>query len=519
MCVSPITINNPRKDKIQYYDREKLTVPCGNCWQCRLTKQNDLYIRAFFEYQRTLECKGTAIFFTLTYDPAHLPTIKLSDGKVVPCFSREDWRKFTKSLWAKFDKDVLRYFMVSEYGDEKHRPHYHGILYVNSPYYSVTAIQNAIKSSWNRGIVNFGDINCGVLVDDRAIRYVSKYCCKDLVQQRYYENLVQPYKEKVDNYNKAYHGDATLAVVEHLEEMCTSAMSDLQLIDKHKPFQRHSLEFGYNMLETTNGVDAYSIKDIEIFKTLDFKYKRFGITATSVLNGCIIMPNTVGTANSASKPFYTYVLPVSVERKLCMQAVTGDDKSRKFYPSALGRQIRLHRLPSVVKACRRVRDELRQTNLSWQTLQSLKSPVISKYDSYEDFKRALDAFCKFAESDLMAIYKPCADRDGIFHFQYEPTSITFNDALLDFRKICNFDRLHDSVDDYLDYETYGEAFERYYQISLMLSKVNCEYLDLLLSINDYVKKRQNEIQLQNELLRIQEKIIRRKEYRRKHNIK
>ena len=130
MCYRPILIRNPRKDKIVGFDPTSLTVPCGSCVQCRMTRTNDYFVRSFFEWRDAVDKGGLSFFITFTYAPEHLPTIPINfvDGssRLVPCFSRRHVQLFMKRI-----RKVLPSFSFlwcSEYGDEKHRPHYHALF-------------------------------------------------------------------------------------------------------------------------------------------------------------------------------------------------------------------------------------------------------------------------------------------------------------------------------------------------------------------------------------------------------
>lgn len=72
MCYRPITIQNP-------YTGEYMKVPCGKCLDCLRKYQNQWSIRMFEEY-KSRGCKG--VFFTLTYDEAHVPKNYLVDYEI-----------------------------------------------------------------------------------------------------------------------------------------------------------------------------------------------------------------------------------------------------------------------------------------------------------------------------------------------------------------------------------------------------------------------------------------------------
>lgn len=93
-----------------------LTLPCGNCLDCRLKSSRDWAIRIMHE------CKShdKSIFITLTYDPEHLPVNASLDKEAFP--------RFIRSL-RKRTKQKIRYFQCGEYGEQFARPHIHAILF------------------------------------------------------------------------------------------------------------------------------------------------------------------------------------------------------------------------------------------------------------------------------------------------------------------------------------------------------------------------------------------------------
>lgn len=72
MCYRPVTIKNPSTG-------EFMKVPCGKCLDCLRKYQNQWSIRMYEEY-KSKGCKG--VFFTLTYDEAHVPKNYLVDYEI-----------------------------------------------------------------------------------------------------------------------------------------------------------------------------------------------------------------------------------------------------------------------------------------------------------------------------------------------------------------------------------------------------------------------------------------------------
>lgn len=64
---------------------------------------------------------GDNSFITLTYDPKNLP----SDLSLNP----KDLQDWLKRLRREIEPVKVRYYLVGEYGDQTHRPHYHVALF------------------------------------------------------------------------------------------------------------------------------------------------------------------------------------------------------------------------------------------------------------------------------------------------------------------------------------------------------------------------------------------------------
>lgn len=114
--------------------KDGVPCPCGKCDPCNKRRASGWSFRILKEAEQL----GSAFFITLTYSPENAPTqyeVKDAQGKHIR------WQK-TKRLTVdiyhlqKFIKRVrksnlskkIKYYGVSEYGDETFRPHYHVIL-------------------------------------------------------------------------------------------------------------------------------------------------------------------------------------------------------------------------------------------------------------------------------------------------------------------------------------------------------------------------------------------------------
>ena len=144
MCLRPILIENPNfrnpgpfgtpvnpyshfgKDVLNSY----MEVPCGTCAECLSLKQNYLLQRC--------ECMSLTHFIyfgTLTYKPGMLPYIEKmgKDGVYYKYYYSQidDFRLMIKRMrrYGYLPRDT-KYLAVTEYGGERHRPHWHFLLFI-----------------------------------------------------------------------------------------------------------------------------------------------------------------------------------------------------------------------------------------------------------------------------------------------------------------------------------------------------------------------------------------------------
>lgn len=157
MCLSPITIDNPRYRQgnvgLNYLfntSDSKIQVPCGSCPQCTSLRQS------FFLQRVQMESLRSHLFmFTLTYNDESLIYTDVGDYHLAfPVIS--DVQNLFKRLRRKGYS--FRYTYVSEYGSRRHRPHFHGILAVDKklgdPRSLEVKFSRLISSDWKR---NYSD--------------------------------------------------------------------------------------------------------------------------------------------------------------------------------------------------------------------------------------------------------------------------------------------------------------------------------------------------------------------------
>ncbi len=128
MCRCPITIKNPYYglgDKglnfLHNTHDTHIQVPCGHCQQCVSMRQGFVGQRIQME-----SLNHDLFFFTLTYNNENLPTVTKGDYTL----NYPDYTHIQK-MFKRIRKIVsypISYFVVSEYGTKRGRPHFHGIL-------------------------------------------------------------------------------------------------------------------------------------------------------------------------------------------------------------------------------------------------------------------------------------------------------------------------------------------------------------------------------------------------------
>ena len=136
MCLNPILIKNPNyrhtvKNSYDVYSHMKDTtsqyieVKCGHCPECAALKQT--YIRQ----RAALMAKTHDIYFTtLTYKESMLPRMDVN-GFSHAYADIHDFQTMVKYMRKiNFFGKPFKYIAVTEYGGERHRPHFHILWFV-----------------------------------------------------------------------------------------------------------------------------------------------------------------------------------------------------------------------------------------------------------------------------------------------------------------------------------------------------------------------------------------------------
>lgn len=194
-CYNTKKIRNRKADYIAGIDSVQMSVPCGTCLGCQKDIKDEWYVRCFYQWQFYNNLGGCTMFVTLTYNNDHLPHIEV-DGESVECFSYKDIKTFLNTLRQTLKRQFgigeknklgMTYFICSELGELKQRPHYHGLLHFPPAKYNYKQLMDIVKHAWDkRGFVKYS--NSGAFVDkSNAIQYCSKYAGKQLA---FYDNTL-----------------------------------------------------------------------------------------------------------------------------------------------------------------------------------------------------------------------------------------------------------------------------------------------------------------------------------------
>ena len=125
-----------------------------------------------FRIQFDVDAAVNSFFVTLTYNEDNLPD-KVSLADVQKFFKRLRKRCEPKKIGGHLNSRYvpLSYFLCSEYGALRNRPHYHAIIMNVVPL--VGTPQENIESAWSNGFVYIGSVTSA------SCRYVLKYIQKD----------------------------------------------------------------------------------------------------------------------------------------------------------------------------------------------------------------------------------------------------------------------------------------------------------------------------------------------------
>lgn len=141
MCLRPVQILNPHYNSVGFRSefgemvtvpphllsrRKYIEVPCGQCADCRNTYYNSLLQRCIVEASTSY-----MFFVTLTYDNQHIPYVDLNNDRIFYFDYQHIQLMFKRFRNLNILDRDHRYICVNEYGDKKHRPHAHLLIFVS----------------------------------------------------------------------------------------------------------------------------------------------------------------------------------------------------------------------------------------------------------------------------------------------------------------------------------------------------------------------------------------------------
>lgn len=413
MCLSPLHVNNPTKPqyRVAGYTSPVLVVPCGRCNECRMHKQDNWFVRLYSEWLFCKETGGDAFFFTTTYNESNLPHCTRYN---LPCFKRSDVQNYFKRVrkhLSDHNIDIdFRYFVTCEYGDEKHRPHYHFVIYTYKPC-DIHALIRLFQSKWHHGISYTSDINNGIIIDARGLSYVSKYTSKNVYEDDYYHEwrkLLRPCRTTYENKS-----------------------SDYWQFEKGRPFTQTSREFGLHAFD----------------RLPDGSYKYPFFHDEDIEQGYVMLPDI-------KDGYKKYKLPLYLERRFFFQYHVVDDTIH-YALNERGKDVYIKRLESRISSTKQRFDII--TSLRGKEFDD----VFRSYGTTaEDFSLLYNTHCNhdwFLQYLIYSPYKKHSPDDHAFS--------TFNPAqtFLDAVASITFDPYVTPLDDYSPHDgaSYSDIFSSF----------------------------------------------------------
>ena len=175
MCVSPKTIKK---------GTQVITVPCGHCFQCIRRRKLDWEIRISSE----MSVSSCSYFSLISYNEANYPDPDIADKEAIQHLIR----RLRRFLEHHYGKDVkLKYFIVSEYGEERNRLHYHAIFFLYGIFIDRYQWKVLLENEWGKGFCSAYELA------SNWIHYAVKY-----MQKSY--NMMLASRLGYDAYDKAH---------------------------------------------------------------------------------------------------------------------------------------------------------------------------------------------------------------------------------------------------------------------------------------------------------------------------
>lgn len=158
---------------------------CRKCLPCQITRRQEWTGRALLE----MKSVAYTYYLTLTYNDLHLPSRQ--------SLSRADLRNFLKRL-RKNTGGKFRYLACGEYGEKFGRPHYHLLVFTNTPVdvvvgpcperKKVHTIHGGFHKAWSLGGIPLGYVDVVPVIGSgdgkRIAAYVAGYVLKKLGKEK-----------------------------------------------------------------------------------------------------------------------------------------------------------------------------------------------------------------------------------------------------------------------------------------------------------------------------------------------
>lgn len=273
MCLFPVKIRG-----VHLGSPARLFVPCGHCDQCRRVEKSGWSFRLGLELEKKLEQGFEIGFCTLTYNNEHIPKIPFEcfrygyEYEEIPCFDKNQCRKFIRNLRTKlFDLyrvTGLIYFLGSEFGERRGRPHYHFLVCYNPKQINYRQMHGLIKELWKEngyifpstpdpkrvyedGVENSFKVDTSIGAYLCA-KYVTKYVCKDVGF-----NKILSSKTFVDKQNQGVRVPKfnLFGVLETEKDGSPKFETSYQVFLRCRPFHLQSRSLGWSYIQNMTSIN------------------------------------------------------------------------------------------------------------------------------------------------------------------------------------------------------------------------------------------------------------------------
>lgn len=170
MCISPTLL---------VVNGERIQAPCGRCFECVRKRKREWLQRILSE----MSVSDVCFFSLISYSDDHYPDPDIADKKSL--------QKLIKRLRVTLERNFsdgsgfapkLKYFIVSEYGEERNRLHYHAIFFLRHVDETVLPRQlwkELLESTWGKGFCS------AFYLEEKTAKYCVKYIQKQYNMMMY----------------------------------------------------------------------------------------------------------------------------------------------------------------------------------------------------------------------------------------------------------------------------------------------------------------------------------------------